>query len=234
VQQARLDVELVKDLDKVIVRDFFLGFLQRSQDHRFNGVDAHDLVKQLGRHVDHQIDLAALVKKAIRSSSTAEVIRVLPSRFFDVADGLELGKGADDDMGLGHHAGDAAALESGQGRLQHFAGLAREHPFAALGIELELLQRGQHGRRAGLEQRVGEAQVLGVVRQGHGHVVVAHARQEQHQVVVEVVAQLLLHVAHGAHLQQAAQPAPVVTGTRVTTCSRRWVSLFTTVRRPTW
>ena len=63
----------------------------------------------------------------------------------------------------------------------------------------------EHGGRTGLEQRVGKAQVLGVVRHGHGHVVVAHARQKQHQVVVEVVAQFLLHIAHGAHLQQAAQ-----------------------------
>ena len=56
-----------------------------------------------------------------------------------------------------------------------------------------------------MEHGVGKAEVLAVIVHGHGHVPVAHAGEKQHQVVGEVVAQFLVHVAHRAHLQQAAQ-----------------------------
>ena len=71
------------------------------------------------------------------------------------------------------------------------------------GKDLKLIQRGQHFGCAGLEHGVGKAQVGRVVRHGDGHVVIDHARQEQHLVVVEKVAQLLLHVANRSHLEQA-------------------------------
>jgi hypothetical protein len=138
-------------------------------------------------------------------------------------------------MRLGHFGLRLGALEAGQRLLQHLARDARQQQLAALGEQLELVERVQHGRSAGLEQGVGEVQVLRVVGHGHRHVVVAHAAEEQHDVVVEVVAQLVLQRGGWrAPAAGGAARAPLVTGTRVTTFSRRLVSLLMTEFRPTW
>ena len=122
------------------------------------------------------------------------------SQVFRRAHFLQLMESAHNDMRLADLGGDATALEITQGCFQHFAGATRQRPVAAFGIQLQLHQRCQHRRRAGLCQRVGKLQVGRVVGQGSGHVVVAHARHKQHQVVIEVVAQLVLHMAHSTHL----------------------------------
>jgi hypothetical protein len=127
---------------------------------------------------------------------------------FQVAAGshrLDFAEGADDDMRLGHGIGHDLVLQGAEDGFQELAGDAVGQEFLALGEELELVQRTQQHRRRGMEHRIGETQVPGVIGQRDRHVVVAHAGEEQHQVVVEVVAQLLLHVTDGTHLQQPAQ-----------------------------
>ena len=200
------DVQLGDDLLELVVGQLVGVAAQVRQDHRLQRGHAHHAAEQVGRDVDHQVDLALLVEGQL-----VVVHRRGDDRLaFEVghrADGLDLAEGADDQVRLGHGVGHAHVLQPAERLLQQAEGLLPGHQLVAARVQLQLRQRAQQQRRAGLEHRVGEAQVLGVVRQRHRDLVVAHARQEQHPVVVEVAAQLLLHVAHRAHLQQPAQRA---------------------------
>ena len=108
-------------------------------------------------------------------------------------------------MGLGHGISHDLVLQGTQDGLQEVSGHEVGKEFLALGEKFELVQRSQQHRGSRVEYRVGEIEVLRVLGQCNRHVVVAHPGEEQHQVVVEVVAQFLLHVAYRPHLQQAAQ-----------------------------
>jgi hypothetical protein len=204
VQQPWLDVEFGDDLLELVVGQFAGVAAQVRQDHRLQRGHADHLVEQVGRDVDHQVDLALLVEGqlvVVHGRGDDRLALQVGHR----ADGLDLAEGAHDQVRLGHGIGHAHVLQPGQRLLQQPEWLLARHQLVAAGVQLQLRQRAQQHRRAGLEHRVGKAQVLGVVRQRHRDLVVAHARQEQHTVVVEVAAQFLLNVAHGAHLQQPAQ-----------------------------
>ena len=114
-------------------------------------------------------------------------------------------EGADNHVGFGHGIGDDLILQGAQDGFQKFPGHDVGKKFLALGVEFKLLQRAQQKGRTSLEYRIGKTQIPGVIGQGDRHVVVAHSGQEQNQVVVEVIAQLLLYMAYGTHLQQSTQ-----------------------------
>ena len=174
VKQARLDVELVDDLLEIVIGEFRLRLSRGGKDHGGDGADADDPVKEFRRNIHHQIDFV-LGEKCQRFVIDGRGDQGLSFQIAAGGNRLDFPEGADDYVGLGHGIGDDLVLHGPQHGFQEISGHDVGNQFLTLGVKLKLLQRTQQERGARLEDRIGKAEVPGVIGQGDRHVVVAHS-----------------------------------------------------------
>ena len=192
---------------QVVVGQVLRRQARGGQDHRLDHVDADDLGERLRAGIDREIDLLFLQPgHAFLVDGRGQQGLALEVAVSGI--GADVLEGTDDQVRLGDLLGQERGLYLGQlrqHRAQRPSGPHAAGHLAAGREQFELIQRSQHLRRTGLQHRIGELQVRRVLLHFHGEVVVDRARQEQHQVVVEIAAQRLLHVPDRAHLQHPAQ-----------------------------
>jgi len=205
VQDARRELQAGQDLEQVVLGDLLRRLAPHRDDHRVQQVRRDHVAADHRCAVDHHLHALAAQRLEPLLADGGGHDRL--ARELGGAEAVELVHRRDDDGALAQRVAQHVPAPLRQQRRRREP---RRHPVGdqvrATGVQLQRVDRAEQLGHAQLQHRIGEAQVLGVLRHRLHELAARQPREEEHARVVEVVAELGLRVAHGPLLQDVGQP----------------------------